>query len=71
MSEESARVNAQIKVYEMMGAEVFLYFDIENVDFTARVNPRTNARVGSMVDFAFDINKIHIFDKETEKTITN
>ena len=71
MSEESAKVNAQIKVYEMMGAEVFLYFDIENVEFTARVNPRTNARVGSMVDFAFDINKIHIFDKETEKTITN
>ena len=71
MAEENAQITSEIKVYEMMGAEVFLYFDIENVNFTARVNPRTNARVGSTVKFAFDTNKIHIFDKETELTITN
>lgn len=71
MSEPNSHIQTQIKVYEMMGAEVFLYFDIENVSFTARVNPRTNARVGSIVKFALDTNKIHIFDKETELTITN
>lgn len=71
MSDKSSIIDTDIKVYEMMGAEVFLYFDVENVNFTARVNPRTEARVGSKVRFALDTNKIHVFDKETEVTIVN
>ena len=70
-SDPSSIIETQIKVYEMMGAEVFLYFDVENINFTARVNPRTNARVGSVVKFAMDLSKIHIFDKETEKAIVH
>jgi multiple sugar transport system ATP-binding protein len=38
---------------------------------TARVDPRTNARPGDIVKFAFDVEKIHVFDKETELVITN
>ncbi len=38
---------------------------------TARVEPTTKARTGDTVKFALDANKIHVFDKETEKTITN
>ena len=38
---------------------------------TARVNPRTQARTGDVVKFALDVDKIHVFDKETELTITN
>ena len=62
---------SEIKVYELLGAEVFLYFDIDNVQMTARVNPRTNLRTGDKARFAIDMEKIHIFDKETELTITN
>ena len=32
---------------------------------------RTTARTGDTVKFALDAEKIHVFDKETEKTITN
>ncbi|MBP3754656.1 MAG: sn-glycerol-3-phosphate ABC transporter ATP-binding protein UgpC [Lachnospiraceae bacterium] len=60
-----------VKVYELMGAEVFLYFDLEEFPITARVDPRTNARPGDNIRFAIDIEKIHVFDKETEKVITN
>ena len=70
-SDPSSIIDMEIKVYEMMGAEVFLYFDIEDVNFTARVNPRTQARVGSIVKFALDTNKIHVFDKETQKAIVH
>ena len=70
-SNQSSIIDMEIKVYEMMGAEVFLYFDIEDVNFTARVNPRTGARVGSIVKFALDTNKIHVFDKETQKAIVH
>ena len=55
----------------MLGAEVFLYFDYEGANMTARVEPTTKARTGDTVKFALDANKIHVFDKETERTITN
>ncbi len=64
-------IEAKIRVYEMLGAEVFLYFDYEGASMTARVDPRTTARTGDTVKFALDAEKIHIFDKETEQTITN
>ncbi len=61
----------KINVYELLGAEVFLYFDLGETPFTARVEPRTKARPGDTVKFAWDVDKIHLFDKETEKTICN
>lgn len=64
-------IEATIRVYEMLGAEVYLYFDYEGASMTARVDPRTTARTGDTVKFAFDAEKIHVFDKETELTITN
>ena len=60
-----------IRVYELLGAEVFLYFDVEGANVTARVDPRTTARTGDTVKFALDAEKIHVFDKETELVITN
>ena len=63
--------SSTIKVYELLGAEVFLYFDLGEFPMTARVDPRSNARPGDTVRFAFDVEKIHVFDKETELTITN
>ncbi len=62
---------ATIKVYELLGAEVYLYFDINEYSMTARVDPRTVARPGDSVKFALDIEKVHVFDKETTNTITN
>ena len=64
-------VQAEIKVYEMLGAETLLYFDLADAGWVARVNPKTAARTGSTVTFALDEAKIHVFDKETEQTITN
>ena len=64
-------IEAKIRVYEMLGAEALLYFDYEGSSMTARVDPKTSARSGDTVKFALDADKIHVFDKETEKTITN
>ena len=60
-----------VRVYELLGAEVFLYFDLEEFAITARVDPRTTARPGDNIQFAFDTEKIHVFDKDSEETITN
>ena len=64
-------MDSTIKVYELLGAEVFLYFDIDGTQVTARVDPRTTAKTGDPIKFALDMEKAHFFDKETELTITN
>ena len=70
MSPESA-FTTTIRIYELLGAEVYLYFDVEGFDCTARVNARTTARPGDEVKLAMDLTKLHIFDKETEQVIAN
>jgi len=64
-------VSAYVEVTEMMGAEYYLYLKIADKPFTARVNQRTTAKLGDTIKIAFDANKIHLFDKETEVTIIN
>ena len=64
-------IEVTIRLYELLGAEVFLYFDINGTNCTARVNPRTTAKVNDVVKLAIDLNKIHVFDKETEQIITH
>ena len=66
-----AVLEAKIEVYELLGAEVFLYFTYAGANMTARVNPRTEARTGDTVKFALDVDKLHVFDKDTEITIAN
>ncbi len=62
---------SQVKVYELLGAEVNLHYDIADVTCTAKVNPRTPARPGDTVKFAMDVARLHVFDKETEQIITH
>lgn len=64
-------IEADVKVYELLGAEVFLYCDFEDAQITARVNPRTTLRAGDKASFAIDLEKIHLFDKESGLAITN
>ncbi len=70
-SKADAVVEADVEVTEMLGAETFLYLKIENVPFTARVNQRSTAEAGDKIKVAFEMNKVHIFDKETEIAILN
>ncbi len=60
-----------VDVTEMLGAEIFLYLSLGAANLVARVNPRNTAKPGDSVVLAMDTNKLHIFDKDTELTITN
>ena len=65
------KITAKIRVYELLGAEVYLYFDFGGTQMTARVDPKTTAKMGEETTFTLDMNMAHFFDKETELTITN
>ncbi|MCR5469071.1 MAG: sn-glycerol-3-phosphate ABC transporter ATP-binding protein UgpC [Lachnospiraceae bacterium] len=64
-------VASTVTGYELLGSEVLLYFTVAGVQFTAKVESTTTARYGDDVKIAIDPSKIHVFDKETELTITN
>ena len=66
-----ARATADVEVTELMGAETYLYLNCEGNALTARVEPTSTAKTGDKITIALDMNKMHLFDKETEKTILN
>ena len=66
-----AHVTCDVEVTELMGAETYLYLNCEGNAVTARVEPTSTAKSGDKSKIAFDLNKMHLFDKETEKTILN
>ena len=66
-----AHVTCEVEVTELMGAETYLYLNCEGNAVTARVEPTSTAKPGDKCKIAFDLNKMHVFDKETEVTILN
>jgi isoleucyl-tRNA synthetase len=62
-------VDAEVELTEMMGAETYLYLKIANKSVISRITRRTTAQVGDTIKVALDTNKVHLFDKETEKAI--
>ncbi len=63
--------DTKVTGYELLGSEVLLYYTINGANMTAKVDSSTPARLGDPIKIAMDINKMHVFDKETELTITH
>ena len=64
-------VTTTVTGYELLGSEVLLYYTINGASMTAKVDSKTTARLGDTIKLALDVDKIHVFDKETELTITH
>lgn len=65
-------LEGNVSIVEHMGNEEFIYFDIDGNEFTSRIEARKSEGIkyGEKREFFFDMDKIHIFDIETEKNIT-
>ena len=63
------KVNVRVDVTELMGNEIYIYFVTGNNTFVGRIDPRSKMRMGNIAQVAFDMDKFHIFDAETEKAI--
>ena len=64
-------IEADLEVTELMGAETYLYMNCEGQTLTARVAPTNTDKPGDRIKVAMEPAKIHLFDKDTEITITN
>lgn len=68
----SFELDAYVEVSELMGAETYLYLSIyETQTIVARVPSSSKAKVGDKIKISFDVDKFHVFDKKTEKTLIN
>ena len=66
---EDMVVTASVDVTEPMGAEVYLYLSSGKHSFVARVEPQTQAKDGTSHQVYFKMDKMHLFDPQTEKAI--
>ena len=54
---------------EMLGAEIMLYFEEQDRTCAVRLEPSNRTKVWEEIDMYFDMEKIHIFDINTEENI--
>jgi multiple sugar transport system ATP-binding protein len=65
----SEKITATVDVTELMGNEIYLYLMTGKHTFVGRVDPRSKMRMGDKAQIAFNMDKVHIFDAETEQAI--
>jgi multiple sugar transport system ATP-binding protein len=62
-------VPAKVDVTELMGNEINVYLKTGNNNFVARVDPRSRYAIDNDVQMVFNMDNIHVFDKDTEQAI--
>jgi multiple sugar transport system ATP-binding protein len=62
-------LKANVDVIEHMGSETYLYVVCEGNNMVARVEPTSKAKLDEKVVLGVNMNKMHLFDTETENTI--
>ncbi|MDQ3929023.1 MAG: ABC transporter ATP-binding protein [Chloroflexota bacterium] len=67
--EDLSVVRSRIDVVEPMGSEVYLYLLNGQTSFVARVDARTEVEPGYVHDMAFNMDKMHAFDPETQVSL--
>ena len=69
ISTEGRTAICTVEVVEPMGSEVLLYLNTGKNTLVARVEPQTEAKVNQEIEILFNIEKIHLFDKDTQERI--
>lgn len=66
---EDARIQAKANVVEVMGSEVYAYIERGDKEFIGRFDPRSQARTGQPIETVVDMDKMHIFDQESQRAL--
>jgi multiple sugar transport system ATP-binding protein len=64
-------VEAKIEIAELMGAEINLHLDCQSNKLVVRAASTYHGREGDIGALVLDPNKIHLFDKDTERAIAH
>ena len=69
MAGESIGIESVLDVIEPMGNETFIYFEIEKVQFIARVKPLHDLKIGGKIKLYVDPVTIFLFQRDSGKNI--
>ena len=59
-----------VDVAELLGASTNIYTAVSGYNVCAVVKPRNDLKMGQAIKLAFDMDKCHLFDVESEKCLT-
>jgi multiple sugar transport system ATP-binding protein len=62
-------LTASIEVLEPLGAEIILELSTRGFNYTARMEPQLRARMHDEIQVFFDMDRVHLFDRQTEQVI--
>ncbi len=63
--------NGNVDIVEHLGSEEHIFFSTSQTSFTAKYEPSVVLHIGdNNIDFIFDVKNAHLFDNETEMSIT-
>ncbi len=65
------RLRSTVRVYEMLGAEALLYFDLGDDRLCAKVPSHSPARMGDAVCLDVDLACAHVFDARTQQALAH
>ncbi len=68
---KDSHVKLKVEVSELLGAETNVYAKIGDKEIVARVDARDDIKMGDELELAFDMNKVHFFDIDSEERIKN
>lgn len=72
---KDAVVSCKTQVVEMLGSDTYVYFCIENngkevsEQMIARIAPTSKIKPGDIINLSFDLRMMHLFDRESGKTM--
>ena len=64
-----AVLDAKVTLAVLMGSEIYLYFTYEGQNLIARIPSDVEVQADDTIRLTVDEEKVHVFDKETEKII--
>ncbi len=69
VSSDDAVIDFKVEVLEVLGADQYLYGRVGSDDLIARVDPELKVAVGDRVRLGVNMQRLHIFDSETEEAV--
>ncbi len=69
--EDGTGIEMNIDLVELLGAEMYLHCELDNAKFTVRTPVAAECKAGSSLVFKINEEKLHVFDKETERIISH
>ena len=69
LGNSSEGLPAKVEVTELLGSDLNVYFKIGEKSYIMKTESSSDVKIGDTIYPVFDMNKLHLFDSETEKSL--